>query len=282
MARPFNICIVRPPGYLWSSVFLELAELLAFSLEDLGHPARIVENRLDPGCRNILIGGHLFDIAQTREIPPDTIIFNTEQVGAYLTEWNERAQHLVRHFPAWDYSRDNIARFSALGLPSPMHFTFGYHPGLRRIPADAVKDIDVLFYGFPNEPRLRILRELERRGVRVTSLFGVFGAARDASIAKSKLVLNLHQHPTKVFEIVRVHYLMNNGKAILAQCDPDTKIDADYKPGLILAGYDQIVDRCIELLDSPEALLAAERQSLETIMRFDAVAILRELVSAVG
>lgn len=276
----FNICIVRPPAYRWSSVFFELAELIAFSLQDNGYLTQVTENHLAPTGMNLIIGCHLMDVSVTPQIPSDTIILNTEQLGVGLDIWNQRILHFVQRFASWDYSADNIVKFKKLGIAEPKWLKFGYHPKLNRITSTTDKDIDVLFYGNLNEPRLQILNEIERRGARVAKLFGVFGTERDAYIARSKLVLNLHQHQTKVFEIVRVHYLMNNSKAIVSQCDADTKIDPNYMDGLLLADYDSLVDKCLAAIESAPLLQACEQRSLATLKQFDAVSIIGEMVAA--
>ena len=275
----FNICIIRPPGYVFSSIFLELAELIAYSLDDNGFAAQIRENYLDPSGRNLLIGCHLIDASLTDQIPADTIILNTEQIGGVNEEWQQRVLHYLRTFPSWDYSWENIARLKDLGIHTTKFFRIGYHPRLQRIPADKEKDIDVLFYGSMSEPRAAILDGLERRSARVQKLFGVFGQDRDAWIARSKLVLNLHFYKTKTFEVVRVHYLMNNAKAIVSQFDESTKIESGYSDGLMLAPYEEVVDRCFAALGSKTLLKSCEEKSLETIMRIDAAKIMGELLA---
>lgn len=90
----------------------------------------------------------------------------------------------------WDYSAANVARLAALGVAA-LHVPIGYHPVLARIER-AAEDLDVLFYGSLNERREAVLDGLEARGLQVASVFGVYGAERDALIARAKLVLNVH------------------------------------------------------------------------------------------
>lgn len=275
----FNICIIRPQGYLFSSVFFELAELIAFSLEDNGHSVRIAENHLDSSAQNLVIGCHLIDIQQTSLIPRGTIILNTEQIGVGHAKWNQRVIHFLKQFPSWDYSHENIAVLKQLGITSTRFFQIGYHPRLNRIRSDIPNDIDVLFYGALNSPRTLILDAIEKRGAKVTRLFGVFGNDRDQYIARSKVVLNLHQHSTKIFEIVRAHYLMNNKKVIISQFDADTKIDSRYAAGLILSKVEDIAETCIQTIHSDQVLKEFEQRSLDAIMKFDSVKIMQDLIA---
>jgi len=275
----FNICIIRPEGYIWSSSFLELADLISFSMHDLGLDNRIAENRIDPAAINIIIGCHLLDIDNTRNIPADTIFFNTEQIGGLGNPlWISRIRHFLSHFPSWDYSEENIRRLKDSGIGGTRLFKFGHHPKLNRISNSEAKDIDILFYGCHSEARKSLLDSMVSRGMQVTRLQGVFGAERDKYIARSKIVLNLHLYETKVFEIVRVHYLMNNGKAILSQCDSNSRVDPKYSNGLTLAPYDDLISTAQKILDSEHERHQLEEKSLRQIMTLDAVEIMRELV----
>jgi hypothetical protein len=49
-----------------------------------------------------------------------------------------------------------------------------------------------------------LLPEVRDRGLQVRALTGVFGRSRDVLIARSKVVINVHQLDGQAFEIVRV------------------------------------------------------------------------------
>lgn len=277
--KNFNICLVRPSDYIWSSVFSDFIDLLSHSLSDLGYSIQVGENHLEPKARNIIVGTYLLDMSAIDRIPPGTIFINTEQVGEGPDIWNQRIQYFVSRFPSWDYAPGNIDRFKFLGIREPLLMRIGYHPQLRRITPQKEYDIDVLFYGAINEDRAAILAQLEAAGLRVTSLFGVFGEERDRYIARSKLVLNLHQHQSKVFEILRVHYLMNNAKAVVAQHDEDSQMMPDYLDGIIAAPHNQIVDACLQIASCRATIQEYEQKAISTIKRMDAVAMMRDLLA---
>lgn len=276
----YNVCVIRPPGYIWSSVFHELAELISYSLKDLGFHAPISENRMNKSATNILLGAHLLPLAAIERIPINSIIFNTEQLGVGPRKWNHKVLSLMAKCASWDYSIDNIIKLQSVGVRSPQWFKIAYHDKLNRIPKDAEKDIDVLFYGGVNPARGRILDGMRERGLRVTHLSGVFGAERDACIARSKIVLNLHQYDTKILEMIRIHYLMNNAKVVLTQYDDDSVGGEAYKAGLVLAPYDQLVDRAVELSRSFEELKNYEEASLATLQKIKAQESMRETLLA--
>src|SRR4029450_4294855 len=79
----------------------------------------------------------------------------------------------------------------------------GYHPALARIEPAEKQDIDLLFHGSLNARRRQVLGRLAAEGMAVKSVFGVYGPERDALIARSRIVLNMHYYTTQIFEIVR-------------------------------------------------------------------------------
>ncbi len=159
---------------------------------------------------------------------------------------------LFSRYPTWDYSQANIERLAALGLPRPTYVPIGYVPELTRI-TPAPEDIDVLFYGAPYERRYAVLKDLHDRGIRVKWLSGVYGASRDAWIARSKIVLNIHYWEAKIFEITRVSYLLANRRAVVSERGADPALERDLESGVAFADYDGLVDRCVELLGDERA-----------------------------
>ena len=159
---------------------------------------------------------------------------------------------LFRRYPNWDYSQANIERLAALGLPRPTYVPIGYVPELTRI-APAPEDIDVLFYGMLSERRYAVLRDLHDRGLRVKWLSGALGASRDAWIARSKIVINVHYWEAKIFEIARVSYLLANRRAVVSESGADPTLERGLESGIAFADYDELVDRCVELLGDERA-----------------------------
>jgi hypothetical protein len=93
----YNVCVIRPPGYIWSSVFHELAELISYSLEDLGFSARISENKISKNLTNILLGAYLLPLEAIKLIPSNTIVFNTEQLGVGSRKWIHKMLLLTKN-----------------------------------------------------------------------------------------------------------------------------------------------------------------------------------------
>ncbi len=71
----FNICIVQPRGYIHSAAFTELAELIAYGLQDLHHNARVGTNQILGNATNIIIGVHLLRPGQIAETRLTCVVF---------------------------------------------------------------------------------------------------------------------------------------------------------------------------------------------------------------
>jgi 2-polyprenyl-3-methyl-5-hydroxy-6-metoxy-1,4-benzoquinol methylase len=240
----FLISIIRPKGYLHSSAFSEVAETLVYGFRKLGHQAGVLENTVDPKATNIVLGAHLLNEDETKALPPGTIIYNLEQLGS--SHLSPVYYGLAKRHQIWDYSPVNIAvwQHRQCAFP-PVLVEIGYTPELRRIAVAPIQDIDVLFYGSINEQRRSILLQLQEADVRVHAVFGAYGKERDALIARSKLVLNLHCYGAKLFEVVRVSYLLANSKAVVSEEAADI---GDFAQAVAVAPCDGIVEKCIELL----------------------------------
>jgi tetratricopeptide (TPR) repeat protein len=248
----FAVAIVSPPNFQHSKAFHEVAEGLHHALVALGHDS-VVTNRLDlDERRTIVLGGNLL-IRHGLEPPKNPIFYNLEQLGDDLPSMTLPAfSDLFRRYPTWDYSQANIERLAAMGLPRPTYVPIGYVPELTRI-APAAEDIDVLFYGASYQRRYAVLKDLRDRGLRVKWLSGVYGPSRDAWIARSKIVLNIHYWEAKIFEITRVSYLLANRRAVVSERGADPTLERDLESGVAFADYDELVDRCVQLLGDERA-----------------------------
>jgi len=275
----FAVAIASPPGYEHGEAFREVAEGLHHGLLALGHDS-VLTNRLDlDDRRTIVLGSNLLALYQL-EPPRDPILYNLEQVeGASWTYARTPLPDLLRRYPVWDYSEANIERLVEWQVPRPTHVPIGYVPQLTRI-APAEEDVDVLFYGSLNERRRLILDKLQQRGLRVKWLFGVYGAARDAWIARSKVVVNIHFFPSKVFEIARVSYLLANRRAVVSEYGGHRNDELDLEAGIAFADYDDVVDRCMELVGDDRARRELGEHGYTAFACRDQATILRRALSA--
>lgn len=275
----FAVAVVSPPGYQHSEAFREVAQGLHHALLALGYDS-VLTDRLDlDGRRTIVLGSNL--LAAYRLAPPkDPILYNLEQVNDDPTWMTSELLDLFRRYPVWDYSQANIERLTARQhVPRLTHVPIGYVPELTRI-APATEDIDVLFYGSFNERRQAVIDDLRARGLRVEWLFGVYGTSRDAWIARSKIVLNIHFYESKVFEIVRASYLLANRRAVVSERGADPSQERDLESGIAFAEYDELADRCMDLVGDERARRELAERGYQAFSTRSQAAILHSALSA--
>ena len=271
LKEKFNVCLVQPSGYIHSGAFTELAELIAFSFEELGYASSISINQTYIDSRNIIIGAHLLDISHIKSIKsqsPSTVILNTEQFSSIKSEWQGTIFEWISNFETWDYSPENINILRSKGINNIKLLSIGYHSKLNRIKKSQNQDIDILFYGSGNDRRLRVINELKSCGHNVAAIFGLYGQERDDLISRSKLVLNLHFYDAKIFEIVRVFYLMTNSKAVVGEVGPDTSINPKYLDGFYASTYENLVASCNKLLIDNKMREELERKASQVIQNY--------------
>ena len=276
----FAVAVVSPPSNpTIGGGFREIAEALHHALLALGHDS-VLTNRLDLDERRTIVFGANHLVHYGLELPKNPIFYNLEQLGDD-SPWMAMPEFidLFRRYPTWDYSQANIEYLAALGLPRPTYVPIGYVPELTRI-APAPEDIDVLFYGVLSERRYAVLRDLHDRGLRVKWLSGVLGASRDAWIARSKIVLNVHYWEAKIFEIARVSYLLANRRAVVSERGADPTLERDLASGVAFADYDELVDRCVELLGDERARRELAERGYQAFSARDQAAILHRALSA--
>lgn len=254
----FSVGIVGHGRNPHAACFEDVAQALADALRALGHdvvpPHDAVPGRLVMFGANNLVDPH-------GKLPSDAIVYNSEQVAAA----GEGASHLMqnrdqfRRHVVWDYSRANIARLLALGMERVVHCPVGYVPSMTKIAPAATEDVDVLFYGSVNPRRARVLDALDAAGLKVVRLFGVYGAERDAWIARAKVVLNLHFYDRPVFEIFRVSHLLANKKCVVSEDGgQDEELERMAGAMTFLTPRDEIVEVCRSCVaDADERAFAA-------------------------
>ncbi len=275
MAR-FAVTIVSPPGYVHSAAFQEVGESLLHGLTALGHDA-VLGHEAIPGRRAIVLGSNLLP-RWGRQVPADAILYNLEQIEPGSPWLTPALLELFRRHEVWDYSERNAARYGELGLPAPRVVPIGWVPELTRIPAAPAEDIDVLFYGSLNPRRIAAIEALIAAGLKVEVAYEVFGAARDALIARSKVVLNLHYYEAKVFEVVRVSYLLANRRCVVSERGADPAEERAFEAAVAFAPYDGLVAECRRLARDPAERARRGAAGLALMARRDVAAILHPVV----
>ena len=225
----------------------EITDALAWGLRELGYQVSIQNGSIDPNGINILLAGFMLNLNQVPLAETRFINYNLEQIGGEArVQIGAQAFSLMRNLPNWDYSTANISVLKAGGICDVGHVPIGYAPPLESIKY-VEKDIDVLFYGSLSERRLKVLKNIEDKGLNVVwaNPWPMPNALRDERIARAKIVLNMAFHDDiHVFEEVRVSFLLANRVCVLSELTDTTQIDEDMRRCVDGTTLDQLPDLC--------------------------------------
>jgi hypothetical protein len=261
--------------------YREIIESVQWGLEQLGHEVTYSLNAYQPASTNIVFGAQMLPLEVLKQLPGDTIVYNFEQ-GRGLG-WNEvrpEVHFIAEAFSIWDYSAANMDMWKSLGNESPKLVPVGYAPVLSRIPKAQDQDIEIFFYGSVGEKRLNAFQRLSQEGYRVLFACGFYGIARDALIARSKIVLNVNFiDRSRIFEVARVSYLLANRKAVVAVLDPDTAIESDFTRCVRSTNAAGLVAACEQLLSNDRERSQLEDLGYEVFARRDIVKIVDQALS---
>ena len=237
----YAIVLIFPPGYTHSAAFTEVAELLLLSFQSLGVECRVLVNQFDPEGINVLLGYNLMTYGPVLA-SVKYVVYQLEQLSDREGWYDAGRAEVLKHAVAvWDYEPKNIAFLSKQGIVAK-HLPLGFHKNLQRIKMlpEEERGIDILFYGSMNPRRIAILEKLERWH-KVKALFNVYGKDRDAAIAQSKMILNVHYYESQLLEQVRISYLVNNQCFVVSEGPAETEYFGD---AVTFADYDALEETC--------------------------------------
>lgn len=281
MARmKFHLAHIVPNKVLHGlNGYKEVIDTVQWGLRQLGHSAEYGLNTLSREATNIIFGLQCLDMATLETLPAETIFYHLEQKrGLKANELKPQLQLAAERFQIWDYTAGNA--WADLGAKRVAVVPVGYAPTLTRIPRADVQDIDVLIYGAPGQARLGAFYHVAQSGLTVVFLCGLYGTARDALVSRSRVVLNVNLYDFgKIFEIVRVSYLLANRKAVVADIDTDTIIDDDMRQAVRIVESAELVHECRRLCSDDAARAGVEEAGYSVIAKRDIRTILRSALA---
>ena len=247
----FSLVKMNPPDASPSHGFDDVILPLYFALRRLGFDTEIRFNSCNEKSRNIVFGSCIAPRRIGRTLPKGSILFNLEQIN-HESKWcnNDYLTHL-HDFTVWDYSEANVTALGTLGIDNCAHVPFGYVPEMTRVRHSPTPDVDMLFYGLITERRQQLVSRLFSEGVHILATQEAFGHMRDALLARTRLLLNIHQFLPARLEIVRLGYVWANGVAVLSEQRHDTEIPDYLRDACIFADFDDICGMAKTLLAQP-------------------------------
>ncbi len=259
----------------------EVIETVRWGLAALGHEVTVGNNSFRAAARNVVFGAQVLDVPMLASLPGDTVVYNLEQLARLsAAEVRPSVRFVAEHFEVWDYDRLNLPAWQAVGARSaPKVVPIGWAPTLRRIPRREQEDVDVLLYGMPGAARMDVVRRVCGTGLGCVFACGLYGASRDDLIGRAKLVLNVNLYDrSRVFEIVRVSYLLANGKAVVSDVFPDSVINDDLRDAVAFTPQERIAQTCVRLVNDGPARAALADRGRAAFERRDIRDILRRAV----
>lgn len=247
MGGAFRVGIYKLDSKPHAACFENFAEALVDAFGQLGHKASYCGPDIKAGGGRLVLLGATDALSPSSQLPPDTIIFNAEQVA--VTGVAARMPDFVdyRKFTVWDYAASNVAALREQGIAA-IHCPVGYARAMRRS-GSLPQDVDVLFYGDLNPRRRQLLDSLRLAGVSVDCLSKAYGEALDQAIQRSKIVLNVHFYQPAIFEIFRCSHLFANSKCVVSEGGGvDPGLEALASRAAVVAPYDRIVSVCQQYL----------------------------------
>lgn len=280
--RLFNLIVVRPPDFVHHQGYTGAAKLICAGLRRLGYRARVAENQMIYDATNIVVGAHYLEADVADSLPANSIIYNTEMVVSH-SPFLPALVPFVRRFETWDYNQANVQAWRARGVSERVRWLRpGYIPECTTIDPATPTDIDAVFYGHLNARRQAVLQQLAGLNVRVQVLDNVFGAERDAYIARAKLVLNIHSRPDSMLEIARVSQALSNHRVLVSEEGTRDDADADLRPGIAFVPLPAFAATCRTLLDDDARRLALAERGFEAFRRRDFTESLRAVLALDG
>jgi hypothetical protein len=250
----FNVVRIMPESNPHLRAFDEIAEVLVASLGELGHRVSSSVNSVEADATNIVLGFHVLAPAAMGSLPEDSILYNFEQIDP-TSMMNPGRLDSFTGFRVWDYSSKNVEAWGERGI-DVVHVPLGHHRCLRRLDRSEHPTTDVLFYGSMNERRRLVLDRLGDAGLSVNTLFGVYGAERDAAIEDARLVVNIHYYQARILETARLFYLFANAVPVVSEWSEALEVPAGLEDSAEFAPFDRLVDTVKSLISDPAALAA--------------------------
>ena len=203
--------------------------------------------------RVVVFNAHSFP----QRVPTDAIIYNFENVDVQISG-DAFPEHEI-----WDFSQRNAARWRG-SRRAVTHVPIGYHGSMQRFDPLPWKerDIDIVFAGCMNDRRHRVINTLERCGLRVLTLWALYGPDRDKILARAKIAINMLFYEDGSFPVLRTAHCVANSIAAVSETANDAPAWVHPPP----VPCHDLVESCRTLLADGEEKIAAT--SANALSRF--------------
>jgi hypothetical protein len=282
MPRPPINVVEKNPYWPQPFVFTEVAICLRDAIRAAGHSSEHLVNRIDPAAYSIILGGtQAFQRELAHMDPARCAIFNFEQVGSSSAMAAPEYRRWLADWLVLDYHSSNIEFLRRENGARQLAFEVPLVPsGNLVVPGEAVKTVDVLFYGTMSERRERVVRELEAMGLKVEVVAGAYANELAPAVRRAKLVLHVHFYETALFPVARVLQPVMLGVPIVCETSVFSELNDWSNSGIVFAGYGELAQTCRELLDAPQRMARRAALAREFVNHIDFAAPFARVVQA--
>ena len=247
----------------------DTAEIVAGGLCDLGYVCTIQMFRVNQRCLNIVMPAVFFPADNLTSMPSSTIFYNTEDLEHQMTPRQlAMLEILKRGFPVWDFSRQNLPWYEAMGFASAFHHVpLGYTSAVDHVVRRPWEErtIDVMFYGRLTTHRLETLDRLAAEGLSVGIFVNLYEAARNDMISRAKLILNVPTRaPRGEHERPRLAFCASNGKLCVSEA-PSYPVPRLWVDAAEFVSADELVATCRAFATDRERLLQREARAYDAM-----------------
>lgn len=173
----------------------------------------------------ILFGAHEYPTAIPEKVK--YIVYQLEQTPTkqeVSSVWNQHYLNILHRAEAvWDYSIVNVKWLRQMWrVPNVSYVPLGYASSLEEENrTTSEKDIDILFFGSESDRRTKYIKALEDAlGEKCNIVWeknAVWDSERNALIARSRIVLNIHFAANGLLEIPRLLNVISNKGFVLSE-----------------------------------------------------------------
>lgn len=246
--------------------FIDLVTPLYHCLCEMGHDCTILPMAKDvnSSITDLCIGIFL----HIDNLPQNYIIWNLEPLSPGSPHLTMRLVNKIRKAKILLHYNPNEVEYVKQFNNNVIYFPFSYHRSLEnmyRLNLPIKEDIDVLFYGSPNEYRLKTIDTIRKSGINIIAPGLVFTHKRDEYIYRSKIVLLVNYFDNNP-DIVRVTYLLSQKKCIVVDSFGNDELRNIYKSFPIVENT-MLIETIQELLLNKDKREKIENDSYKELLK---------------
>ncbi len=180
------------------------------------------------------------------ELPagPKIYLLNIEQLS--VAYWYNTIRGCIeRGAQVIDYSWKNVETLSRDYAGRVHYIPYLYNPRELIVPGNSET---LAYFGWMSSRREAVSVALKAAGITVDAFNGIYGAERDARLAASSVILNVHYRDDyRILETIRISRLLFSGFLVISEaseqeCNPLIKACVESAHNLICLPYEQLLE----------------------------------------